>query len=233
MTGSALARLHQQAPPSSRADVADQSGDHVGSGWRPGWGTGVVASGWSLGRRRKQKPIVELADIVDAVRRSLSSGASFQQALREATHDAPSAVSAQLRDVLMVVDQGQSARQALTTWAAQQNQPEAKIVAASLAFASVNEAGSAQALYGVSQSLRDRADLAAEVRSQAAQSAASLQMMVLLPLAFLLFDLAGSKTTVSFLVGSRWGHACLTLAVGLDLVGWLWMRALIGRRLTP
>jgi tight adherence protein B len=188
----------------------------------------VVARHWA--GRRTRRLVAALPDVVDMIGRSLRSGASLAQALREAAADGPSTVGGELAVVVGGVGRGQPTPQALQAWVERMPRPEVRIVAAALALASRNEAGTTRALDGVGHSLRDRAALTAEIRSQSAQAAASMQALVLLPALFLGIDAIGSQGTVRFLTREPLGQVCLVAAVVLDVVGWLWMAAITRRR---
>jgi tight adherence protein B len=180
--------------------------------------------------RRTRRLVAALPDVVDMIGRSLRSGASLTQALREAAADGPSPVGGELAVVVGGVGRGQPTPLALQAWVERIPRPEVRIVAAALALASRNEAGTMRALDGVSHSLRDRAALTAEIRSQSAQAAVSMQALVLMPALFLGIDAIGSQRTVRFLTEEPSGQVCLVVAVVLGVVGWLWMAAIIRRR---
>ena len=190
----------------------------------------LVARRWA--GRRTRRLVASLPDVVDMIGRSLRSGASLAQALREVATGGPSTVRSELAIVVGGIDRGQPTPQALQVWVERMPRPEVRIVAAALALASRNEAGTTRALDGVSHSLRDRAALTAEIGSQSAQAAASMQALVLLPALFLGIDVIGSQGTVRFLTREPLGQVCLVAAVVLDVFGWLWMMA-ISRRRSP
>lgn len=187
-----------------------------------------LARRWT-GRRTRQV-VAALPNLVDMVGRSLRSGASLTQSLSEAAADSPPALAHEFDAVLAGIGRGQPAAQALRSWADRVPHVEVRIVAAALALASRNEAGTSQALDGVSQSLRDRASLRLEIRSQTAQAAASMQALVVLPLAFLCFDAIGSGQTIRFLTTESRGRVCLMLAVVLDVAGGIWISSMVRRR---
>jgi len=181
--------------------------------------------------RRAQLLVGALADFVDTLGRSLRSGASFATALTEATASQPPVLRAELELVSVSVQHGQHIADALAELVARWPRPEVRIVGAALALASENETGSARALDGVSQTLRDRAAIANEVRTHSAQATASLYALVALPVGFLCIDAVGSKQATTYLTTSSFGWFCLVIGVVCDLVGWLWMTALVRRRL--
>jgi tight adherence protein B len=189
----------------------------------------VLAARWS-GRRTRQL-VSALPDAVEMVGRSLRSGASFTQALHEVAAEAPRVFATEIQQVLDGIEMGQPGWQALRAWADEVGRPEVRIVASALALASENEAGSSRALEGVSQSLRDRSALAAEIRSHTAQAAVSMQALVLLPLGFLSIESLGDQRTIRYLTSERLGQLCLVIGVVLNIVGWAWMKSIVHRRL--
>ena len=172
-----------------------------------------------------------LPELIDVLARSLRSGASLDQALREARADARPVIAAELDTLLSDLDLGVPARSALRSWVQRSPAAEVRVVAASLAIASENEAGTSHALAGVGQALRDRAALAQEIRSQAAQAVVSMQAMVLLPFGLVLVDALGSRTRLQFLTAEPLGQACLASALTLTCIGWIWMHSIVRRRL--
>lgn len=188
----------------------------------------------AVGRRRGRRArrlVAALPTVVEMMGRSLRTGASFVQALTETAVDAPPVAAHELRRVIAEIRLGRTAAQALQAWAERHGGREIRIVAAALAMASENESGTSQALAGVAQSLRDRVVLAAEIRTHAAQAVSSMHAMVMLPAAFLLVDLLGSRNTTRFLTTTDAGRVCLAAAIVLDAAGWLWMRTVVRRRL--
>jgi len=188
----------------------------------------VVGRRWS--GRRTARLVDELPDVIEMIGRSLRSGASLAQALREAVADGPPTAAGELATVVSGIARGQAPDHALRAWVARTSRPEVRVVAASLALASRNEAGTTQALDGVSHSLRDRAALAAEIRSQTAQASASMQALAFLPLLFLGLDVLGSQQTSQFLMREPVGQLCLVAGLVLTAVGWWWMATIVRRR---
>lgn len=181
--------------------------------------------------RRSARLVEALPLVVETIVRSLRSGASLVQSLGEAAATAPPIAGRELQRVTDQIRLGRTVADALRSWAARDDRPEVRIVAAALATAGENEAGTGHALTSVAQSLRDRATLQAEVRTHAAQAVASMYALVLLPVAFLGLDLVGSGKTTDFLLGTAPGRLCFALAVVLDVSGWAWMQSVVRRRM--
>ncbi len=189
-----------------------------------------VAVAWRWSGRRTQSLVAALPDFVDRVGRSLRSGASLMQSVTEAAADSRPPLARELELVLGAMGRGQPPGQALRSWAERVPHAEVRIVAAALALASRNEAGTSRALEGVSQSLRDRSSLRTEIRSQTAQAAASMQALVVLPAVFLCFDAIGSGHTIRFLTTEPLGRGCLMSAIVLDIIGGMWISSMVRGR---
>ena len=188
-----------------------------------------LAVRWS--DRRAERLVAALPDAVEAVGRSLRTGASLRLAMAEAVQEAPPVVAQELRRVLDAVELGTPLARALEAWARRQPRAEVRIVAATFALAAENESGTTQALEGVSQTLRNRMTLRSEVQGLTAQAATSMQALVLLPIGLLVVDVAGDGGALRYLTTAPMGQVCLMLGVGLNLAGWTWMRLLIQRQM--
>jgi tight adherence protein B len=185
----------------------------------------------TLRSRRHNALEVALPAVVDLVSRSLRTGASFRQAFAEAASDGPQPAASELERILDEVDRGRPVDAAIAAWVERRPLPEVRVVAAALAVAAENEAGSMRALDGVSQALRDRAQLNAEIRALAAQSTSSMVVLVALPLLFIVVGAVVDSRATNFLFGDAFGRLCLTSGIALDVVGWLWMRRLVKARM--
>lgn len=178
----------------------------------------------------RQRVIDALPEMIEGLSRSLRSGASFSQAMREAGAEAAPELGGELAAVVEATSCGQSSEHALRDWVERLPCAEIRIVGAACALASHNESGAMHALQGVSQSLRDRADLASEVRALASQATASLRALVLLPVGFLALDVAAGQRSIQYLTNTSLGQLCLGIGMALNVVGAFWMRRLVDRR---
>lgn len=192
----------------------------------------AVPAGLAIRWRHRQmhRLVAALPTFVDMFGRSLSSGASFVQALNEAAADSPPALAADLHRIVGDVRLGRTPAHALRAWAGRTDSAEVRLVAGALAVASEHESGTGLAISGLSASLADRAVLVAEVRTQSAQAIASVYALVALPIGFVFMDAVGGGTTVRFLISDTLGRVCLIAAIILDVLGWAWMRTIVGRR---
>lgn len=189
----------------------------------------VMLVRWS--GRRHRRVVAELPLWLEMIDRSLRSGSSFRQALRESHEGIEGPLRQELTPVLSSLAGGSPLSAVLGQLVDSVPGTEIRLVAASLSLAAENEAGVGRALAGVSQALRDRAALRDEVVGTTAQAAASMHALVLLPVAFLGFDGLVGGSTLTFLVAQPLGRLCLVVGCTLNIAGWVWMRLTIRRRL--
>jgi len=101
-------------------------------------------------------------------------------------------------------------------------------VAAALSLASETGGTAARAVDGVAATLRERIEVADEVRALGAQARLSAVVIAVAPIGFGLVAAATDPRTLSFLVSTPVGFACLVAGITLDLLAYAWMRRIVG-----
>jgi tight adherence protein B len=192
-------------------------------------GAGAVGAG-ALGvrsRRGRAAAVLEaqLPVALEAMARSLRSGASLRQAVTEA-EACGGMVAGELRGVVADLDRGLGLVDALDRWQARRPLAGVRLAVAALALGAETGGAQARAVDGVAATLRDRLAVAADVRAHAAQVRASVLVINLAPIAFCAFATATDPRTADFLFRSPLGWSFLAAGVGLDAVSALWMRRL-------
>lgn len=235
--GSALADTGAAAPPALvwRAWTASIA-FAVGAGLVVGPGAAAVAAAvavagpglaWRLLRHRgDQRFDAALPAAVEAVARSLRTGASLRQALAEAARATPGPVGADLAGVAAAVERGSGVVPALEAWAERRPLPSVCLVVAAVCLGAEAGGARAEAIDGVAASLRRRQAAAREVRALAAQARASALVIAVAPLAFCALASATDARTSAFLLGTPAGLLLLTAGLALDAAGALWMARL-------
>ena len=172
----------------------------------------------------------EHAVVLEAVARSLRGGASLVVALHEAT-DAlpPGPVADELRAALVRHDRGAPVIAVVDAWVAADPTPARSLAGAALALGSELGGARARALDGAAAGLRDRADLAREVRALTTQARSSTLVMVLAPVAFALYAWTSDHRVAVLMLTTPLGWSCLALGLLLDAVGAWWMATIVGR----
>jgi tight adherence protein B len=167
-----------------------------------------------------------LPDALDAIARSLRSGGSLRLAVGEAARSVDEPLRRDLEVVADAVRDGAALPDALEWWAADRPSTGVRLATAALSLGAETGGASAQAIDGVAATLRTNLGIAAEVRALSSQARLSALVIVLAPVAFSLMAATSDATTATFLFRTPFGLVCLALGLGLDLLGWLWMRAL-------
>lgn len=182
------------------------------------------AFGWRMlrrtgtrGTRPAPMPDADIAAALEAISRSLRTGSSLRAALR-ASLLPPGAALAQGHPLAVVLD----------SWAKQATAPSERLAATALALAAATGGPQSQAVDAAARAVRERIGAAAEVAAYSAQARLSGLVIASLPVVFLAWTLLADHRTASVLLQTPLGWVCITTGVGLDLVGWLWIRAAVG-----
>jgi tight adherence protein B len=186
---------------------------------------------WRANRGRRDARVeAALPLALEAVARSLRSGAGLRGAVAEAAASAPGVLavdlarSARAAEAVGVVD-------ALERWGRRRPLPGVRLAVAALCLGAETGGAQARAIDGVAATLRQRLAIAAEARSLASQARASAAVIALAPIGFCGLASTTDQRVGAFLFRSGAGLAVLTAGLLLDAVGALWMARLT--RITP
>jgi tight adherence protein B len=185
---------------------------------------GVALMLWS--RRGRSSALLEAAlpGALEAVARSLRSGAS----LRAAVAEAALATGGRLGDEISRVDsdlrRGVPLVAALDAFAARLPSPGVRLAVAALGLGVETGGAQARAIDGVATTLRDRLAAGAEARALSAQTRASVWVIAISPAVFCAFAITTDPRTASFFFRSKAGLTFLAAGLALDGAGALWMR---------
>lgn len=173
-----------------------------------------------------------LPDALEAMARSLRSGASLRLALAEASASAPPLLGDGLRGVADAAARGRPLYAAVDHWRDSTPGDGVPLAAAALAMGAEIGGAAARSLDGVAGTLRDRNGLRREVRALSSQARASAFVIGSAPVAFLAFVGLTDPGSVGFLVGTSTGLLCLSSGLALDALGAWWMRRIVARAST-
>lgn len=174
-------------------------------------------------RRTSAIDPAELAVWCDSLARALRGGATLHGALRAV--DPPASVAGPLAPVLLALERGASVGAALADLTA--CSPHLDLVVVVLRACAEHGGAAAEPIDRAATALRQRAALAAERRTNSAQARMSAVVMTLLPGAMLIVLLTTSGA-VRASVAAPLGFSVVLSGALLNLVGWLWMRRLVG-----
>ena len=174
-------------------------------------------------RRRDDRAALPLA--LELLARELRAGATVPHAVRAVAAD--EACGRSLVSVVERIERGGRVIDELDRWAAASPSPDAHLARAVLQLGFTTGAALADSLDRVGATMRDRLELDDELRALTAQSRASATVLAVAPAAFLLVLGLTAPELVAPLVTTRLGWICLLAGIGLDAVGFWWMRRLV------
>lgn len=194
---------------------------------RPGLRTPSLSVAAARLRRKrglpKQHPDATLADALEQVARLVRSGSSMASAVSQAAADHPGSM---LRTIDARRAGGTSLRDAIT--GTHSTAPDDRLALAVLGAIVDGGGPGANAIDRAAATIRERADIRANRRAQSAQARLSAQIMSALPIGFTGWAVATDSRTARFVFGTPFGLVCLGAGVGLDVLGWRWMRRIVG-----
>lgn len=226
LSGSASARL--PTPPAAlvrRGALRRLAGSAIVRPRRTGRLEGAVRS-----IRARWSPAVDddaVARLLTALAAHLRSGSALPTAAAAAAgHDA---VGRALTAAVAQHRRGLAFEDAVATWAHLRPSAAVRLAAATLTVGSTTGGELGRACDAAASTLRQRAALRHEVRAQAAQARMSAVVVALAPPAFTVVAAVADPAVGRFLLTTPWGWACLVGGVAADVVGLLWMRAIVAR----
>ena len=164
-----------------------------------------------------------LPEALEAIARSLRSGASLFMAIQEAVASGPP--GAVTNDLSAVADDAElhGLAQGLEMWRTRRPRRDVRRAAAVLALAAEVGGAQAQAIDAVAAGLRQRRATEAEMRAMSAQARLSALVIACAPVGFALLNSAAGGDSITLLFGSTTGWAFAAAGVGLDCLGLWWM----------
>jgi tight adherence protein B len=184
-----------------------------------------LALGLALTRGRSTRLLdAALPDAVEAMARSLRSGTTLAQALREVASATPGPLGAELDHVCAAVDAGRPLVTVLDDWSMRAATPSVGLVVAAVSLSAETGGAAARALDGVAATVRANQAILGELRAQSSQARLSALVIALAPLAFGGLALLTDRGTADFLLRTPLGLGCLTVGLGLDALAAWWMQ---------
>lgn len=187
---------------------------------------GPLSGGVVMRRRHRPTELGSDADLVDSLVRSLRSGCSLDQALREAVAQEPTPSSADLGQVIAAVDQGRPLIAALRDGRSAADRSTARLLRL-LTVGLATGGPLTDVLDDAAGAIRQREAAQADALAHAAQARASAAVVAVLPVGFLALSMVAAPAVPGVLLGTTIGRMCLVLGGTLDAVGWWWMNRLI------
>jgi len=192
---------------------------------------GVVAAGPVALRvarsRREARFAARLPAALEAVAAELRGGGTVAAAIERLAH-AGGAVGRDLHRVHVRTELGLPLEDALAGWPPEHDAPGVRAAAGALSVAATMGGKAADAIDGLATSLRHRLDAVAEAHALSAQARLSAVVVGAAPLGYLAFSALVDPRAVTALFDTGVGRVCLVLGLGLEALGGLWIRRILG-----
>jgi tight adherence protein B len=159
---------------------------------------------------------------LDRVAAGLRSGGTVGEALLELAAR-PGPLAPDLRRLAARTRLGAGVVDALAQWPRDRPTGEVRVAAGALAVAAAVGGPAAGALESLAESLRAGAAALGDARAMSAQARVSALVVGAAPLAYLAFATAVDPTSLTVLVGTGAGRACLVGGLGLEALAAWWM----------
>lgn len=179
----------------------------------------------SLRHRGAARYDAALAPALEAVARSLRSGAGLRRALAEAAAGSQ-ALHRDLARVVAEAERGAALVDALDAWSVRRPLPGVRLTVAALALSIEAGGANARAVDGVAATLRQRRRADDEARALGAQARLSAGVIAVAPVVFAGLSAVIDPAAGRFLFRSATGGVLLVAGIALDLVGGVWMARL-------
>ena len=171
--------------------------------------------------RRSPAHSPDYAALLDGIARQVRSGESLTSAAIDEIDD-----SSPMRAVLDRLDIGDSMTDALK--AVDTDHGDLALTVQALSAAAHLGGPIAATLDEAAAVLRERAAARAERRAHGSQARLSARVLTVVPLGFALWSATASQRTRDVYISTAAGGVCAICGLALNLVGWRWMRRIIG-----
>jgi len=183
-----------------------------------------------LSRHRRDRRAADAVPmILEGAATEMRGGATVENAI-EAIVAGGGPLAPDLERVAGRVGLGARLGDALGSWAAERDVAGVREAAGSLALAAEVGGPSAGALDGLATSLRERRGALADARALSAQARLSAVVVGAGPIGYLVLSALADPAATGRLYATRPGQVCLVAGLGLEALGALWMRHLLGVR---
>jgi tight adherence protein B len=188
----------------------------------------VVARSWVNHKvtKRRNKFAEQLSDTLQLLTASMRSGFGLSQALTIITDDVEEPTRSEVEQVLAATRVGFDLSDALRTMAQRMDNKDLDWVVSAIDINREAGGNLSEVLENVNATIRDRQRIQRKIRTYTAEGRLSAQILLVLPVGFLLLEWAVNPHGISALF-SGVGLAAFAMALALMGVGWLWIRKII------
>ena len=181
----------------------------------------------SMRHRRARRVAAAVPEVLDRIGAELRAGGTIASAVAGVgSSDSP--LAGDFARVELRTRIGAAPEEALAAWARERPAPGIDAAAGALALCASIGGRAADALEGLSSSLRDRIAVAAEAEALSSQARMSALVIGAIPFAYLGWSALVDRAGLATITGTVAGRACFAAGVGLQLLGVWWIRRIVG-----
>lgn len=175
-------------------------------------------------RNRRQKRINEqLSDMIDELARAAKTGRSLTHCFTTVAEKTPAPLGDELKESARRLEMGVSMKAALDGLYERTGVASLSILSMALIVHQETGGDLVKVLERLARTIRDRMLFLGRLRTATAGSRATAVLMILLPPFILGFFILRDPTYLTTLMASSWGRAATFTAIGLQVIGSIWV----------
>lgn len=173
--------------------------------------------------RRQSKISDQLPGMIDELARAAKTGRSLEKALVLVANDTQDPLGAELRHCTRKLALGMTVSGALEELPRRTGVIATSVLVTALGVHMETGGDLVRVLERLSQTLRDRIQFQGRLKAATAASRATAILMIILPPAIMLFFVLRDNQYLSVLLDSPWGFRITMAAIGLEIIGAIWV----------
>ncbi|MBM4074873.1 MAG: pilus assembly protein TadB [Planctomycetes bacterium] len=177
--------------------------------------------------RRQDKMTRQLPDMVEQLARAAKTGRSVEQSLAMVAADTQDPLGGELKLAAGRVEMGMPLKDALRDLPDRTGLETLRLLSTTLTVQQQTGGDIVTVLERLSRTVRDRLMFQGRLRAATAASRATAILMIVLPPAVLAFFVFRKPTYLTELMASSWGRNTTLLAIGLEIIGALWIMQIL------
>jgi tight adherence protein B len=176
-----------------------------------------------LRSRRRSKILKQMPEMVEELARAARTGRSLEACLEIVAEDTPAPLGLELQESVRRVQMGLPVSAALRDLTKRTGVEYLSVFTMALALHQESGGDLVRVLERLTQTVRDRIAFLGRLKVATVASRATAILMLVLPPAILTFFVIRDPGYLNALFASDWGRRTLFIAVGLQVVGTLWV----------
>jgi tight adherence protein B len=177
--------------------------------------------------RRQSKMLSQMPPMLDELARAGKTGRSLEHCLQQVAEDTASPLGSELQMCTRRLALGVPLEAALAEFPDRTGLVSARVLATALTVHRQTGGDLVKVLERLSQTVRDRIQFQGRLRAATAASRATAILMIALPPAILAFFVFRDTAYLNNLMASSWGRIVTATAILLEIVGAVWILAVL------